>query len=571
MAMFIIHPLMIGPQGYANITQTKLSTFKIILVISVVLLLLAVLVSRVTVKGYRFFPGGFKACVRGGAPYEWALIAFWVLLAAATLLSDNPGAALYGTTPRNEGLFVWTGYAAVFFMVSRFYRPDIRDVTVFCLFAALIAIYGFLQYLGHDLMRLLPPGYEYMLGPNLSHVATMSNIDVFSTYMCLAFCLSFVCFAKASKKWHWVFLPLGLIAFFSILLGDVLSGYVGLLFAFAAAFPFVASDRQSTGRSLLMLGFCAVLPLVKLLVLNTAAHWKAWQPGELEGLLPAIERQQAPLKAISPYLPPVVAVLLVLSVLFMFSKLPGLPAKIWRICWYSLVVLVIAAGLVTLPVVAERTDNETVREANALLHGELLDSFGTDRGYTWKKAFALFKERPLFGFGPDGFFPAFDARFGEESVARNGVTYDKVHNEFLQVLVDSGIFALLALLAFYALVLWKARRIITASPIGLAAAFALLCYLAQAFFNIATPFANPLVWVFWGILGAEIRINPRPAGHPLYTPRGTGRKGARGRTYRIIRIITNCGSCECHRNGGVLLLYPFRTLLEEYNLQCCED
>jgi O-antigen ligase len=496
--MFALHPLMFGPNGYGDLTETKLKSFAVCLVLFAVISLAVLIFYKSQVPGERAIsPRSVKS-------YEWAILVFWLAMVLAALFSGRFYSALLGTTARNEGVLVWSAYIATFVLVSRFYKPSVTDILVFCGVAALVAIYGFCQYYGYDFIPLLPPGYEYMVGPRLSHVSTMSNIDVVSTYMCAAFCLSLVIFAQGKKRLHWVFLPLGWIAFYSLMLNDVLSGYVGLLAVFALLLPFIARERKSAGRFLLMLAGCPFLLWLKYITLLNAANWKNWLPGEFEQLEPSITAPVAGLEPIANYLLIAAFVMLVAALVLLLVRLPSVPRK-WYLCgWYGLVVIAAIAVVAVLPGLAERSGNETLLDAAGILRGELSDSFGSTRGYTWKKAFELFKERPVFGFGADGFFEAFHARFGSDSMERYAVTFDKAHNEYLQVLVDSGIFAAGGMIAFFSLILWKARKLFDA-PLTLALAVTLVCYAVQAFFNISTPFATPIIWTLWGVLGAILR------------------------------------------------------------------
>jgi len=52
----------------------------------------------------------------------------------------------------------------------------------------------------------------------------------------------------------------------------------------------------------------------------------------------------------------------------------------------------------------------------------------------------------------------------------------------------------------------------------LALAAALLCHMAQAFFNFVSPFAHPVVWTLWGVLGATLYANAQTERKKAHEP-----------------------------------------------------
>jgi putative inorganic carbon (HCO3(-)) transporter len=116
----------------------------------------------------------------------------------------------------------------------------------------------------------------------------------------------------------------------------------------------------------------------------------------------------------------------------------------------------------------------------------------------WKQAIELWRARPVTGYGPDQFYSAYNARFGAFTNEGRTAVYDKAHNEYFQVLVDSGILGFVAILALYALILREGVRR-RRDPLQFAALFAVFCFMVQAFFNISTPFAHPIAWVLLGV------------------------------------------------------------------------
>ncbi|MDR2606250.1 MAG: O-antigen ligase family protein [Oscillospiraceae bacterium] len=496
--IFAVHPLVIGPKKYENITTVKLVFFAAVLCVFAAAIALSAFVNRSKIRRT------FRERVSGLRAAEYAAAAFWLVLLLALLFSDDRKSALLGNSSRNEGLLMWTAYLAVFIIAERFYVPRREDLLVFCSVASIVALYGYSQYYGNDFLRILPDSYTYLIAQRLTHVATMSNVDVYSTYLCLAFGIAFVNFVQAkegSKSAGFFFC--GLITLYALVLHEVLSGYVGIFIALAVLLPFIAKDRQSAGRALFMLSFVPLSVALKWQSLTTVASWglpRAELDVLLEYLLPFI-------KTVRPLIP----YLLVLSVLMLAASavllirripLPALSAKAWRIIWYSVAGSVTISGLALLPMVAEITGSSQLGDVAALLHGEVRDTLGTRRGMLWKRSFEMWRNRPILGYGPDQWGAEHMARWGIFHNEGRSAIFDKAHNEYIQVLVDAGVLGLTALLALYAAILRESSKHMR-EPFRLSVMFAVICFMVQAFFNFSTPFAHPIAWVFLGLAAAK--------------------------------------------------------------------
>ena len=129
----------------------------------------------------------------------------------------------------------------------------------------------------------------------------------------------------------------------------------------------------------------------------------------------------------------------------------------------------------------------------------------------WKRALSMVPDRLLFGYGPDNFSQSFNAVHHEAIYAAQHQVYDKLHNEYLQVLFDDGLLGLLSLLGFYGALIFAARKKLD-NPMVLGLTVALLCHMAQSFFNFVSPFAHPVAWTLWGILGALLYQNGQKSG-----------------------------------------------------------
>ena len=90
--------------------------------------------------------------------------------------------------------------------------------------------------------------------------------------------------------------------------------------------------------------------------------------------------------------------------------------------------------------------------------------------------------------------------FPEEAHMIAGETYDKAHNEYIQILICQGALGLACYLVFLAGALIKPIPKSFKNPLAMAVLAAFAGYCVQAFFNISLPIASQTLWVFAGML-----------------------------------------------------------------------
>ncbi len=92
----------------------------------------------------------------------------------------------------------------------------------------------------------------------------------------------------------------------------------------------------------------------------------------------------------------------------------------------------------------------------------------------WKISLQAVLEKPYFGYGPENFYIGFNKHYDFNLPLMDVVnTFDRAHNYLIQILVDSGIFALIFYLIFYLSIIWRLQSIKDKYPIsnGLQAGF----------------------------------------------------------------------------------------------------
>lgn len=128
------------------------------------------------------------------------------------------------------------------------------------------------------------------------------------------------------------------------------------------------------------------------------------------------------------------------------------------------------------------------------------NSAGSHRVFIWKGAIKLIGDRPFLGSGPDTFGEVFMDKFQKEikDIYNNSVSFDKAHNEYLQIAVTTGIPSLLLYIAFIMTIMAKLHKMLEKNKIIVPIYCCIVGYLVQAFFNISVVSVAP---VFWAILG----------------------------------------------------------------------
>lgn len=139
--------------------------------------------------------------------------------------------------------------------------------------------------------------------------------------------------------------------------------------------------------------------------------------------------------------------------------------------------------------------NQTTNETKEIMKGNLDDGYGTHRLFIWKNTLKIVPKNIINGVGIDNFYYA----FGDKPIGRGRWFFDKVHNEYLQILITEGIFALISYLLLFGWVTikgtinnYKNKEIYLILPV--------IGYLTQAFFNISVIEVAPFFYISLGLL-----------------------------------------------------------------------
>ncbi len=511
-----IFPLYITRTNYMMITKQKTDFFIILTAVTTVAALAAVflILGFRRLKNYNIE----NEPNRRISVSEWALIAFMLLTLASAVFSPWQnivwnGYTQNGITGRWEGFWVFLCYAITFVIIARYYKPRKFHFIIVAVSVILLSFYGVLQFVGLDILELtgffipiegLPP-YEPL---TRSFRATIGNINIVSAYCSLTAVL-FAFIFSSEREDHFtkssiLYIAASILSFALLLISQGESAKIGVFGVFVLLIPFWVSDRRRLGRTLVLLsGWIAVYISYKG-YFYFAENRAALERGVETSNTPAFLSTWEPVNYI-PFI--ILFVITLVSGLFILKAVKKWPEKPTKIAGFSLLAAVIVVGLLFVEFVGPRWENQPgniVWQAREILHGRVEDTFGSNRGWVWKRGLSVIPDNPLLGTGPDTFYYALGNELQAESVALMGVTFDKAHNSFLQIAVCLGLPALAAYLIFLGGLIVPSLKKMSDRPVMLAFCAASISFIIQSFFEVDTPIDRPLLWAVMGVIAGEL-------------------------------------------------------------------
>ena len=137
-----------------------------------------------------------------------------------------------------------------------------------------------------------------------------------------------------------------------------------------------------------------------------------------------------------------------------------------------------------------KTKNQTVE----ISKGHIEEKYGSNRIFIWKNTIKRVPLYLLHGVGIDNFYYA----FGKRPLNNGYFYYDKAHNEYLQILICEGMYALITYIIFYSILVirgiknsFKNKEAYLILPV--------IGYLVQAFFNISVIEVAPFIYISLGL------------------------------------------------------------------------
>ena len=147
--------------------------------------------------------------------------------------------------------------------------------------------------------------------------------------------------------------------------------------------------------------------------------------------------------------------------------------------------------------------NGTLSEFHRVLHGELLDEFGSNRIRIWRESTFVLRRHLLLGIGPDTLRYYLDIlfeRYSEVLGETLRATVDNAHNAYLQLLLNFGLLGVIPLSVLMTETWYEIVTQLRDARTMRVLCLPMFCYLIQAFFNNATCIVAPLFLILWGLV-----------------------------------------------------------------------
>ncbi len=505
---------LIYDNSYFNILETKYKCFYM----STLFMLAVLLVSGLVMLGIdrKEFQGEHaKELFAKLKPQNWrktfsaadmVVIAFWVFSLISTLQSEYVYESFWGNEGRYSGLFLITLYVAAYLVISHFWKPNGWVMQAFLAAGMIVCAIGITDYFQMDILH-----FRTHIKPEQSTVftSTIGNINTYTAYVALVMGVAAAMFATA-QGWFRMggYYICTVVSFIAIVMGCSDNAYLalGALFAFLPLLLFQRKDGV-VRYFVLLATFASVIQYID--YVNQKYAEVVIGLDSLFGVLVNIPKLHMIVVGLW-------GIALVLYFVVKWSNLKVkqrelLETEQWKLgkylvrIWAAMLVLGVA-GIAYMFI-----------DANVMGHAERYgiikkylvfnDSWGTTRGYIWKKSVTLYNNFPIihkiFGYGPDTFGIMTTKGFLAEMLDKTRVIFDSAHNEYLQYLLTVGISGGVAYAAFLVCCfkqMMEAYRIHEdRNRVYLSASLiAVLCYCFQAIVNINLPIVTPFLWLILG-------------------------------------------------------------------------
>ncbi len=488
-AMSVAFPLAIGSEKYANITHFKNMVFYLIAAAAFCAIIITMIVKLLSAPSYE---AASMPSLKNLNLVDIAVLLYWGFLLISTLASDYKEVAFNGQGVRNDGFIIQTFYVTTYFVISRLVRIRKFDLNVYCLGATIVSVLVMLHFFGFDVLNtgFSEPNWE----SGLLFMGPMGNINLTSYFVAVSLIIAASIYITEQ---HLGFDKHGNITLlcFAVMLWAELNlntdaGIVAIGVALAVALPLMLVSFRRVGRFFTVLSVALAVAIFNRLTVGSDILGKDF--GKLGWIMTAAE-----LACIG------------IAVAINDGTLSFNPSRksllITTLCIDGAAVIGVAAAAA---VAATHESSGILYEFGQILfHGNFNDKFGTNRMFTWKRTIKLVGKHPIFGSGPDSFYNVFNAQYGDEAKEFfNGRNLDKAHNEYLQLLVCSGITGLGSFLAFLGTMVVDAFKRAQNNPLLVCCAMGVVCYAVHAFFGYSLPINSPLMWVLFGLTGAAMRV-----------------------------------------------------------------
>ncbi len=503
--MLLTYPVFFH-DGFIDIVRSKLAYYKGVTIFFLVAAVIGLLFYWVD-NGVKTpeKPASFAAWLKGVPKEDLFAGVFFAAVILSTLVSDYRSEAFWGTEGRRLGAMVMLLYLFVYRMCAKHLRMQNGKYKAALLWAfiasnAVVILLGDLQFWGIDIFHM----YDNLIESQYAmFISTIGNVNVNAGYLCLilpvVMAFYFVSEHKIRKAVYAVFLVAGIYEAYATVSDSWL---LGIGAGYLVLFWFACKSHDGMRKFLELCGFFWLANFLMRLSLVI---------GEAAGADAALYLQfrELGLQNFITSWGMVIATGALLALCFLVFGLLGkkqvaFPYLLLRRVVFIAVAVAAVCVLVVFIVANTRGEGEWQGTFALLNHLQVTDSFGSNRGYVWKRCLTAFWKLPwyqkIFGYGLNCFGQLMAIDYTQEMMTLYNGMYIDAHNEALQFLVTTGIVGAVGYFGILIGAVVKCAKKAADNPLLIAGIAGILGYLAQAMVNNPQTFLTPTVFLFLGVL-----------------------------------------------------------------------
>lgn len=414
-------------------------------------------------------------------------IALIFIMTLSVLFADYQYEAFWGNLGRWNGLLLWLMFFIAYGLVTRFYHFRKWHLYAYLIAACLPEIWGITDFFLLDLLHFhsnTEPQYIY------TFVSSVGNINTYTNMVALHLGASVAMFVLSKNRIEalvsWAAL---LVASFAIVMGMSDNGLLAVATIFAIL-PFASW----TSLQNICYYFAALSTFATSSAITACLTIKQSTMAECgESILIMVGKTKVFLALV------ILLWIFTVAVCYRFhtkkNEQETQGVRCVKMLWTMFIAIGIASSLIILVDANMGKHREIWKSYQNIL--VFNDAWGTGRGIIWRFALEFFTEKSsildkLIGNGPDTFYIITMDYFKKAMKAAGNITYDSVHNEYLECLVTIGI---MGTIAYLGTLLTSLQQMFKKpqNHYAVACGIAVLAYAVQAVVNIAVPITMPIL------------------------------------------------------------------------------
>ncbi len=492
-ALFALYPLYFQDK-YANMGSAKYDFFKTAYTVFIPVMLLAC-ISNLFLKWKEL---SIKKVCQEMLLTDWFVLAYIIVCWISYGLSDYRDAAFWGYDGWFMGVMTQTIFVLLYFFVSRWFLWHWSYWWFIALPSAIVFLLGILHRFNVDPLGMYEGVDESV---KILFLSTLGQATWYSSYLCIALPIGMACYwYKRELKWSTLWGVFLCIAFASVVTQNSDSAFMALGGSFLVLFWLSFESDEYFVRFWEL----AVLCLASFKVIGVLQKIFAGRAIQLEGLSTFCSQSTATWILLA------VAVVIYAG-LYSINRKGKLHIEKFRMArnvLYALIPVFIILLVVCIYLVTTGRISGTFLNNIGYLNFD--EHWGNNRGFTWKFTMRMFGDygirEKFFGCGPDAYASAAYA-FDPESL--QGFWGNSIlacaHNEWMNCLVDMGIFGLVTYLGSFVTTFLVFMKDWKEHPFVVGGAVAIVSYFLHNFFCYQQIICTPIIFVVMGIGVALIR------------------------------------------------------------------